>query len=296
MGGAAVEIDVGSVRLVADGHDFGAEFPQRGRRDLVGSTIGAVDRHPHARQRDVAWHGPLGKFNIAVVNAIDTLCPADRLGRRQTHGHVLVEHRLDLLFDLVIELEAVRAEELDAVVLVGIVRCRDHHTDIGAQRARQHGHSRRRNRAKKKDVKAGSGEPRDQGVFQHVARQARILADHDAIAVLAALEEIAHRDPDLHRHIWRHRVGVRLAANTVGSEIAFAHKYPHCSAAGPFNVQPVCSPPTQEVIAAFLIAIGTPKPEIRIYFTSFHAKNCRPWLTDTLRRKSAVREMRCPDG
>ena len=52
--------------------------------------------------------------------------------------------RLNLLLDLVGKLIAVGAEELDTVVLVGIVGSRNHDAQIGAQRADQHGDGGRR--------------------------------------------------------------------------------------------------------------------------------------------------------
>ena len=55
-------------------------------------------------------------------------------------------------------------------------------------RARQHGDGRRRHRAEQQHVHADRGEAGDQRVLDHVAGQARVLADDDAVAVLAALE------------------------------------------------------------------------------------------------------------
>ena len=65
-GGAAIEIDVGAVRLVADRDDLGAELPEHGRRHLIGSAIGAIDGDPQALQRHVARQRALGMFDIAV--------------------------------------------------------------------------------------------------------------------------------------------------------------------------------------------------------------------------------------
>ena len=57
----------------------------------------------------------------------DGASEVNRLARERR----LVQPRLDLELELVRELAAVAVEELDAVVLVGVVRGRDHHPDVG---------------------------------------------------------------------------------------------------------------------------------------------------------------------
>ena len=216
-------VDVEAVRLVVDGDDLGAEFPQRRRRDLVGGAIGAIDDDAQARQRHGARQRALGEFDIAVMHAVDALGAAERIRVGQRDLDILVEQRLDARLDLVGELVAVRAEQLDAVVVIGIVRGRDHHADIGAQRARQHGDGRRRDRAEQEHIHAGRGEAGDQRVLDHVAGKPRILADHDAVAMVAALERQAGGHADLHGDFRRHRKFVGLPPDPVRAEIFSSH-------------------------------------------------------------------------
>ena len=145
----------------------------------------------------------------------------------QPLGHVGVDQRLDLMLDLVGQLVAVRAEQLDAVVVERIVRGRDHDAEVGAHRAGQHGDGRRRHRAEQQHVHADRGEAGDQRGLDHVAGKPRILADDDAMAVLAAAEDEAGRLADLERQFRRdHAVGA--AANAVGAEILANHnRGPH---------------------------------------------------------------------
>src|SRR5262249_14176710 len=62
-------------------------------------------------------------------------------------------------------------------------------------------------------------------VFDHVAGQPRILADDDAMAMLAALEHEASRLTHLERELRRDQP-VGAAPNPVGTEIFAAHKTP----------------------------------------------------------------------
>ena len=79
------------------------------------------------------------------------------------------------------------------------------------------------NGAEQQHVGADRGEARDEGVFDHVARQARVLADDDAMAMIAATKGEAGRLADLHRHLARD-LGVGPAANAVGAEILAPHQ------------------------------------------------------------------------
>ena len=128
------------------------------------------------------------------------------------------EQCLDLHFIGIGQLVAIGPEQFDAIVVEGIVAGRDHHAQIGAHRLRQHRHCRRRHRADLHHVHADTGEPRDQCIFEHIARQARILADHDAMFVPAAQEMRARRHADAHRHFGGHRHLVGQAPDPVGSE------------------------------------------------------------------------------
>ena len=58
--------------------------------------------------------------------------------------------------------------------------------EYGAQLAREQGHGRGRHRTEQDHVHPDAGEAGDHGVFQHVARQAGVLADHHPVAVIAA--------------------------------------------------------------------------------------------------------------
>ena len=156
---------------------------------------------------------------LAVV---DALGPAD-LGRlSQRVGDVAGDPRLDLLLDVVAQLVPVRPEQLDAVVVIGVVRGRDHHADVGAERPGQHRHGRRRDRAEQEHVHAGGGQARHHGVLDHVAGEPRVLADHHPVTVIAAAEDDAGGLADLQGEVGRdHAIGA--PADAVGAEISAAH-------------------------------------------------------------------------
>ncbi len=161
------------------------------------------------------------------MHAVDALGAAEFRALGQPLGHVGVDQRFDLVLDVVGQLVAVGSEQLDAVVVEGVVRGGDHDAEIGAHRARQHGDRRRGHRPEQQHVHADGGEARDQSRLDHIAGQPGILADDDAVAVFAAAEDkpggLAHLQRQFRRD---HAVGA--AANAVCAEILPNHnKWPH---------------------------------------------------------------------
>ena len=222
-GRAAILVDIQAVRIDADLDHLGAQLPQGLRRDLVAGAVRAIDHDPDAVEADVLRQRALGELHIALACAVDAGRAADLLGGRKKLGRVASHQRLDFGLGLVGKLVAVRPEQLDAVVHVGVVGGRDHHAEIGAQRAGQHGDGRRRHRPELEHVHAHRGEARDERGFDHVAGQPRVLADHDAMPVRAIGEELASGHADAERHLRRHRKGVGAATDAVRAEILASH-------------------------------------------------------------------------
>jgi hypothetical protein len=225
-GGAHLVVDVEAVGFDADGEDFGAQFPEGNGRDLVGGAVGAIEHDAQAGQVDVPGQGALGVFDVAGARFLVAMGAADLASAGEMLGEVAVDQALDLEFDFVGELEPVGTEQLDAIVLIGIVRGRDHHPEIGPQRAGQHGDGGRRHGAEEVDVHAHGGKAGGQGLLDHVAGAARILADHDAIAMVAAHELGAGRHAHLEREFGRQLVAIGEPANAVRAEIFPGHGDP----------------------------------------------------------------------
>jgi hypothetical protein len=164
--------------------------------------------------------------DIAAPRVLDPAGATDVLGRGERE--VLADQRLDRELVLVRELEAIGAEQLDAVVLIRVMAGRDHHADVGAQLAGQQRHGRGRHRPQQHDVHTDAGEARDHRVLQHVARQASVLADHHAVAVRPAQETRARRLADFHRGRRGHYAAIGASPNAVGAEELSSHGASSC--------------------------------------------------------------------
>ena len=220
-GGAAIAVDVGAVGLDGDRDHLGAEFGKHRRRHLVGGAIGAIDDDLQAFERGALRESVLHELDVAAGRVVDPLGAAEAVALRQLPplAAIVDAHAgFDLRFDVIRQLEAIGPEQLDAIVLERIVGGGDHDAEIGPHAARQHGHGRRRQRTGEHHIHAARQESRCQGVFQHIAGKARILADHYPMPVAAAGEMGAGGQCQLQRNVGRDGVAIGGTADAVGAE------------------------------------------------------------------------------
>ena len=245
-GRTAFLVDVQSVGRYADGADFRAEFLEHVRRDVVRGTVGAIDDDFQAAQFQARADGALAEFDIAPGRVVDSGSLAD--GLRGNRGHFLVEFGLDGEFDRVGQFGALPGEELDAVVVEGIVGGADDDAGLGAQGARQIGDGRRGHGSEQADVDAGGGDAGFQRRFEHVTRNARVLADKNPVAAVAdAAEHLARGPTELQHEVGSDRRRAHPAADAVGAEIAFAVAAHLFAQRSPWSIE--CTPIASTVAA-----------------------------------------------
>jgi hypothetical protein len=138
-------------------------------------AVSAVDRE-HRPGRDSLAVGRGQPVDVGAGGALH------RLGHAVTRV-VLVAHQLrDPLLVGVGQLAAVAAEELDAVVLVGVVRGGDDGAQRRLRAPREHGHAGRRDHPRRLRPAAGRDDALDECRLEPDARLAGIAADQDAAA------------------------------------------------------------------------------------------------------------------
>jgi hypothetical protein len=116
------------------------------------------------------------------------------------------------------ELHPIRAEELDPVILEGVMGGGDHDAEVGAQTAGEHGDGGRRQRPGEDHVHARAQEAGGQRLFEHITGEAGILADEHLMAVAAAGEHEAGGLSEAERGLGRHGVDIGAATDAVGAE------------------------------------------------------------------------------
>src|SRR5690606_21771966 len=124
--GADAFIDVEAVRLAPDGKHFGAQFAEYMRRNVIGGSVSAIDHDGDPGQVQLVGKGTFAEFNVTPSGVVDTTGPPQRFRTDTTQG--LVDGRFYLGLDVIVQLHALRREELDTVILVRIVRGTDYYT------------------------------------------------------------------------------------------------------------------------------------------------------------------------
>src|SRR5689334_10209995 len=225
--GAALLVDVEAVGRAADRDHFRAELLEDARADAIVGAVRAIDDQLHAAQRAVLRERALAELEVTALGVVHALGLTQVRGGRDRERRI--EQRLDLALDRVRELHAVGGEELDAVVVVRIVRGRDHHARREAQRAREERDRRCGHRSHQQRVDACRREPGFERGLEHVARDARVLADEDrgTRAVrrrdVCAREDLAGGVAELQDEIGRDGRLAHAAANAVGAEEFAGH-------------------------------------------------------------------------
>ena len=131
--------------------------------------------------------------------------------------------RLDAILVVVVELEPVRAEELDAVVGERVVRGRDDGAEVApCSRTSQAMPGRRQHAGAQRDA-AGGRDAGAQRVLEHRSRAARVAPDDDERAVLRAPRSRANSAdgaPERERELGPSSVAVGDATDAVRAEQA----------------------------------------------------------------------------
>ena len=187
--------------------------------------MGAVDHDTQAGQAHRSGECGLDDLDVARLSVVDTQHPTKTAWRCQAFLQALVHEGLDAQFLLVGELVTIRAEQLDAVVGEAVMAGADHHAEIRAHGAGHHGHGGGWQGSKQAHVHANTGKSGDQCRLNHVARQARILADHHQMAtIVARAEHLPGGEANAQSDFGRHRMSIGLTADAVGAEVgALAH-------------------------------------------------------------------------
>ena len=101
----------------------------------------------------------------------------------QKAANISEDFGLYLSLNFVRQLVAIGPEELDAVVLIRVVRRGDHDAEVRAKRSHKHRDSGGRDRAELNDVHADRCEAGDQRRLDDVTGKPRVLPNHDTMAV-----------------------------------------------------------------------------------------------------------------
>ena len=213
-------VDVETIRGTAHGDHFSTQLAENRRRNVVSSAMTAVHHHFHPIQIHVGGEGALAEFDIATGGIINAHRFA-KFGRLDTL-ELVIQLGFDSQLDIIGQLGAVGGEELDAVVVIGVVGCTDDDAGFGTEGASQVGNRRGGHGSHQYGFETGGGEPRLQCRLQHVTGDTGILADQHLLGPFLG-EHLAGGPAEFHDEIRGDRVFTHLAAHAVGAEVLSGH-------------------------------------------------------------------------
>ena len=182
MQGPAPLVDVQAIRFDAELHDLGAQFLEDEGREQVGRAVTAVHDDLHPGQ--IAGADALFRvFDVATAGVVDAGRLADLIRAHPGDFPLAQDFPLDRQLQFVGKLVAIGSEDLEAIVLIRVVGRRQHDPRAATHRLRQVRHPGRRHRADEEHVHAAGDESAGQRRLEHVAGDARVLADDDAVVV-----------------------------------------------------------------------------------------------------------------
>ena len=215
MGRAAVDVDVQAVRVVGDHIGVGAEGVKNALGHHPGAAVGAVQADALALVGAGREGNQVAEIAVPAGGIVDGLADVGALGIGKLL--IAVEIGLDAVQQALFHLVAVGIDELDSVVVIGVVAGGDHNAAVEIVRPSDIGHARRTGDMQQIGIGTGSGKTGTQRGLEHVARAAGVLADHDLGFVILSVvpAEIA---ADL-KGVIDGQVLVGLSAKSVSSEI-----------------------------------------------------------------------------
>lgn len=212
----AAVVDVAAVRLVADDVHVRAEAAEDLRRHAIGGPVRAVEQDTAPLQVE-RLEARVQRAEIVLLRAVQRADAADPVRRR---GDVVVEACLDRGLRVVGELEAVRREELDAVVGERIVRRADDRGEIEPVAAHEQRRRRRGQHAAEQDLGPRARRARGQCGLEHLTGFAGVPDDEHPRVLGGGLQR--RRATESHRQVGGEQVAGD-ATDAVGAEQLAGH-------------------------------------------------------------------------
>ena len=233
MGGAGIGIDVIAVGVIVDHVGLGTQGIKYILGNIPGGAVGAVQTHLLALEGILAHADQVADVAVSAGDMVHGPADLVPVGQGQlvplpAKGHQLaVEIGFDQGDDALIHLLAEGIDELDAVVVVGVVGGGDHDAAVEILGPGHISHGGGGGHVEQVGIRAGGHQTAHQGVLEHVAGAAGVLADDDpgrTVGTAAALQlgvVPAQEAPHLPGMV-RGKRAVRFAPKSVGTEIFVA--------------------------------------------------------------------------
>ena len=186
VGGAGVEVDVQAVGLIVDDIGVGAQCVKDALGNVPAGAVGAVQTDLDAAEGVDTQADQVPHVAVAASHIVHSAAHMVAAGKGQLRPVLIKEVQLavEVILDqqqrFLVHLLAVAVNELDTVVIVGVVAGRDHDAAVEIVHAGDVGNARGGGDMQQIGIGAAGGQARDKAILKHVGAAAGILADDDA--------------------------------------------------------------------------------------------------------------------
>ena len=233
MGRACVVVDVQAVGLIVDHIGVGAQGIKHALGNVPAAAVGAVQAHLHAPEGVNAQADQIAHIAVAARHIVHRAAHMLTAGKGQLgpiaakQVQLAVQIILNERQGLLGHFFACAVDQLNAVVVIGVVAGRDHNTAVKIVHTGNVGHAGCGGHVQQIGICARGRQTGHQTVLKHIAGTAGVLADHNAgglgVALLLAQGAVIPAQKTAHLiAVVSGQVHTGFAAKAVGSKI-----FPH---------------------------------------------------------------------
>ena len=218
---AGIAIDVRAIRFSIHHISLGAEGIKHRSGNVPSTSVSTIQAHLHALERMYAQRNQVTDVTIAPLHIVNGA--TNRIfGSVRRNTRLAIQEVLNARNGCIVHLLTIAVDELNTVVVIRIVACRNHDTAIKAVTLRDVGHGGSSRYVQEVSICTRRGYPCREGVFQHVRRATRVLTNYDATATIGGAEIPTEEAPYL-EGMFRREPYICFTTKAVCSEI-FSHK------------------------------------------------------------------------
>ena len=193
VSGAGVQVDVQAVGLVVDDIGICAQSIEHRFSNIPACAVGAVQTDLDALEGIDAQRDQITHVAVAACHIVHSASDVLTMGKGQLRP-VLIEH-MKLAVDVVLHQQqsllghflTVAVDQLDAVIVVGIMAGGDHDTTIKVIHTGNVGHGRGGSDVQQVGICARSGQASDQAILEHIRAATGILTNDDTGRLVIAI-------------------------------------------------------------------------------------------------------------
>ena len=189
VGGTCIVVDIQSVGLCIDDVGVSAQRIEHRLSDVPGTAVGAVQTDLDALEGIDSEADQIAHVAVAARHIVHSAADVLTMSKGQLRP-VLIEYMelsvnviLNQQQDLLRHLLAIAVDQLDAVIVVGIMAGRNHDAAVEVVHSGDVCNTWRSSDMQQISVRTGSGQACNQTVLEHIGATTSVLADYNACRI-----------------------------------------------------------------------------------------------------------------